>query len=312
MKVYLLSQKGISKEASEDRILVGAEVFADQEATRFLEHGHVMLADGVGGNNAGAVAAYQVCKKMADTFELTPESFSAINEHLFAMGAANENYQNMATTATGIMFSPQATAMSYHVGNTRLYAIQAGEYLKQLTSDDTVVDYLIRTGKLSEEEAASYPARNEITSCFGGGKPSLLRIKLESLDLSQYQQFLLTCDGIHDYLNVEESEDVLGQCAGDWALALRKLIVCAKEKGSPDDCSAIIIDCDQTSCVAEIANCVEQTQDMVTISTSEQSVDHFISQNLGGGMVAPKVPEVESSSKNKFWNFFNKAERKER
>lgn len=69
MKVYLLSQKGINKDASEDRVLVGNEVFSDQEAVRILSHGHVLLADGVGGNNAGAVAAFQVCKKMSDIAE---------------------------------------------------------------------------------------------------------------------------------------------------------------------------------------------------------------------------------------------------
>ena len=311
MKVYLLSQKGINKEASEDRILVGTEVFSDQEAVRFLNQGHIMIADGVGGNNAGAVAAFQVCKKMADTFDLNPEAFSAINAHLFSMGAANESYRNMATTATGMLFSSEDTAKTYHVGNTRLYAIQAGEYLKQLTSDDTVVDYLIRTGKLTEDEAANYPARNEITSCFGGGKQSLLRVKLDKLDLSQYQQFLLTCDGIHDYLDTDEMEEILGQSDGDWASAIRSLIARAKDKGSPDDCSAVIIDCDPTLVAPSVDCSTAVAVDHVLEGIIEQTVERYHLSNSEQVVTETTYIETSKPTKNKLWNFFKKAEKEE-
>lgn len=306
MKVYLQSQKGSSKYASEDRILVGSEVFADQEAVRFLDRGHVLLADGVGGNNAGAVAAFQVCKKMSEVDELRPEAFSAINEHLFSMGVENENYRNMATTATGVLFSSTTTAVSYHVGNTRLYAIQAGEYLKQLTSDDTVVEYLIRTGKLTEEEAKNYPARNEITSCFGGGKASLLRIKVDNINLAQFHHFLLTCDGIHDYLTLDEMEDILGQCNGDWSKAIGELITRAKESGSPDDCSAVIIDCDLSS----IESCCdvndEQKHEPIQQNNPGSTIDCISDEYAQNIKVAPSSTESMSSAKNKLWNFFKK------
>ena len=300
MKVYLLSQKGINKDASEDRVLVGNEVFSDQEAVRILSHGHVLLADGVGGNNAGAVAALQVCKKMSDIAELTPESFSAINEHLISMSAANENYRNMATTATGVHFSSTSSAQSYHVGNTRLYAIQAGEYLKQLTTDDTVVEYLIRTGKLTEEEAVNYPARNEITACFGGGKSSLLRIKTDYIDLVQYRQFLLTCDGIHDYLSTDEMEDILGSCDGDWAKALRELASRAKENSSPDDCSAVIIDCDNIESEATRAGNEDQTCSNVqpdALAPVEEKEHHELSEDAF---------EPKGVSKSRLMSFFKK------
>lgn len=302
MKVYLLTQKGTNKEASEDRILVGTEIFSDQEAVRFLDHGHIMIADGVGGNNAGAVAAFQVCKKMADTLDLTPDAFSAINEHLFSMGTANENYRNMATTATGVLFS-EATGKIYHVGNTRLYAIQAGEYLKQLTLDDTVVDYLIRTGKLTEDEAANYPARNEITSCFGGGKQTLLRIKLDNLDLSQYQLFLLTCDGIHDYLNTDEMEEILAGSDGDWASALRNLVARAKAKNSPDDCSAVIIDCDSTLIAPNLASVVP-----VAVRASESGFGD-ISGEWQQSNSESVMYEKDKPTKHKLWNIFKKTEK---
>ncbi len=301
MKVYLQSQKGNSKEANEDRILVGVNVFSDQEAVCFIDHGHVLLADGVGGNNAGAVAAFQVCKKMSEVAELTSETFSKINEHLFSMGTANENYRNMATTATGVLFSSAEEATSYHVGNTRLYAIQAGEYLKQLTSDDTVVEYLIRTGKLTEEEAVNYPARNEITSCFGGGKSSLLRIKVDRIDLTQYRQLLLTCDGIHDYLTVDEMEDILAHCDEDWSKAICELIAHAHKKGSPDDCSAIIIDCDYTEPEAMFNNNAGQICDTVKQNDSNNITEYVQCTGIEANPV-----DNTTATKNKLWNFFKK------
>jgi len=243
MIAYINTQCGQNKSSSEDRVLIQDEIVLEQRKAKSFTHGIVAVADGVGGNNAGAVAAYQVCKGLMEVPEPTNEDFVRINEELIEKSKENENLRDMATTASGLVFAQSGRCSGFHVGNTRIYAIQAGQYLKQLTVDDTVVNYLVRTGKLSEEEAINYPAKNEITACFGGGKIALLKIKTFNVDIEDTPLFLLTCDGIHDTLSLDDMEDIICEADGNWQQAVDALVVSAKESGSTDDCSAVIIDC---------------------------------------------------------------------
>lgn len=242
MKVYISSAAGKSKKDSEDRILVGQQVFLEGDNLVEMESGYVALADGVGGNNAGAVAAFNICKGTATLSAPNIEGFQSLNDQLIQKSITYEDFNKMATTLSGIFFTTENAPLCFHVGNTRIYAIQAKQYLRQLTEDDTVVNYLVKTGKLSEEEAANYPARNEITACFGGGSASLLKMKLFHAD-PHCQQYLLTCDGIHDSLSIDSMEDVLERCSGNWEQATARLVQTAQENGSTDDCTAVIIDC---------------------------------------------------------------------
>lgn len=243
MKIYLNTVGGTHTPFSEDRVLVGKEIFLDDVAVREMSEGHVVLADGVGGNRAGAVAAFKACKMISELAQPTEADFLRINEAILAQGRSDEARRGMATTLTGVYFDGQGKAWAYHVGNTRLYTIQAGMYLSQLTEDDTVVNYLVRTGKLTEDEALKYPKRNEITACFGGSDPALLRIRLFGLDLKKHRQLMLSCDGIHEALSVDEMEDIIAEEREDLALAAERLVSEAKAKGSTDDCSIVIIDC---------------------------------------------------------------------
>lgn len=243
MKVYLNTVGGSHSRFSEDRVLVGQEIFLDDSAARSFARGNVVIADGVGGNRAGAVAAFKVCKMISELDAPTEEDFIRINNIIIEQGLADENRRNMATTLTGICFEGSGSAYYYHVGNTRLYSIQAGLYLNQITEDDTVVNHLVKTGKLTEEEAITYPKRNEITACFGGSSPSLLQMTIGDVDLKKHSCFLLTCDGIHESVTIDEMEDILAEDGGDWDLVVERLVATAKVNGSTDDCTAVIIDC---------------------------------------------------------------------
>lgn len=242
MKVYLKTCKGTGKSASDDRILVGSDVFAEAESTVLINCGCIAIADGVGGNRAGDVAAEMVCRAVSDSLILDSSCFSEINRQLVEQGMQNESCRDMATTLSGIQYSECGAILLFHVGNTRIYSIQAKKYLSQITEDDTVVNYLVRCGKLTEEEAASYPNRNEITACFGGGKENLLRMTLSRLPAHDFTHILITSDGIHEYLSIDDMEDIFMDAEGDWTKAINTLITNAVANGSSDDCSALIVD----------------------------------------------------------------------
>ena len=138
------------------------------------------------------------------------------------------------------------------------------------------------------------------------GKWLNVRMKVDNIDLAQFHHFLLTCDGIHDYLTLDEMEDILGQCNGDWSKAIGELITRAKESGSPDDCSAVIIDCDLSS----IESCCdvndEQKHEPIQQNNPGSTMDCISDEYAQNIEVAPSSTESMSTAKNKLWNFFKK------
>lgn len=142
----------------------------------------------------------------------------------------------MATTLALVDFTENFAKITY-VGNTRVYAMVNGKYLKQLTRDDTTLEYLLATGQMDASTAESFDRKNEITACFGAGSPALL--KLKQIDISGQDTLILTSDGIHDYVSLDEMEDIY--CATDDKMEFcKKLIEQAVENGSMDDMSVIV------------------------------------------------------------------------
>lgn len=260
MKVYLCTCAGTGKAGSDDRVLVGNAMYNDCAESVTLYSGSVAVADGVGGNQAGDVAAMLACTEFARMGKPSAEAFNRVNKRLLEIAKSSESFRGMATTISGIWLGEEETPQKVdesagsaeidkgqrdtclvHVGNTRIYAVQAGNYLRQLTTDDTVVEYLLKSGKLSEEEASSYAGRNEITACLGGGRPELNKIRVEPLPSSE-NCLLLTSDGVHETLSLDEMEDIIGGTSDNWQGAVNSLVSKAREKGTNDDCTAVIVE----------------------------------------------------------------------
>lgn len=240
MKIYAVTQKGPSKAENEDRILVGNTVLSDGQSCTEISAGIIAIADGVGGNNAGAVASHMVCEALAAMDTPTLEALTELNLALLKRSRSDVALRGMATTLSGICFSAEQMPFIFHVGNTRVYSIQAGQYLRQLTEDDTVVQYLVKTGKLTEEEAENYPTRNEITACMGGDRESLFQLKIIPLP-EMGRHYLLTSDGVHESLSIDVLEDALGNDKINLESKISEMIDMARQQGSNDDCSVCIV-----------------------------------------------------------------------
>ena len=152
MKFYACSQMGISKKENEDRMILGKSVIAEGSFITNIDTGTIAIADGVGGNNAGAVASHFVATRLTVTDNISLEQLSKINTDLIELSNTEPQYSKMATTLSGIHFDKDRIFI-FHVGNTRIYTLQGGKYLKQLTFDDTTINYLIASGRLSSDEA---------------------------------------------------------------------------------------------------------------------------------------------------------------
>lgn len=236
MNIIAVTQKGPSKSENEDRIVVGKNIIADGTFQTDFSDGIIAIADGVGGNNAGAVASHYVAGKLTTMSRVSVNDFSNINADLLSFSCSYAEYDEMATTLSGIAIINGIWHI-FSVGNTRVYTLQGSKYLKQLTSDDTTLNYLLSTGQLSTEEAAAFDRKNEITACFGGGSQSLFKIKCNPID-SLVSPFMMTSDGVHDYISVDQMEDIIAE-HGITIAACKAIIDTARQNGSKDDSSIL-------------------------------------------------------------------------
>lgn len=237
MKIIAVTQKGINKKENEDRIVVGKFVLTAGMQSCEMESGFLAIADGVGGNNAGAVASDFVANKICTLTEITVEMLQSINTELLALSVEKPEYSGMATTLSGILLNA-GKACLFSVGNTRVYLLRGGKYLKQLTIDDTTLNYLLEKGQLTPEETEGFDRKNEITACFGGGSADLFKIKLSNME-SITCPILLTSDGIHDFLSIDQMEDIIGEY-GFTEAACEEMISKARKMGSCDDTSIVL------------------------------------------------------------------------
>lgn len=236
MKIYAATQKGVQKAQNEDRVVLNQNILSMGIHECECTEGFVAVADGVGGNNAGAVASQFVAEELGKC-DHTIKNLTEINRKLIERSLADEAFAGMATTLAMVDFTEDSAKITY-VGNTRVYAIVNGKYLKQLTRDDTTLEYLLAIGQLDSFTAESFERKNEITACFGAGSPALL--KLKQIDISGQNTLIVTSDGIHDYVSIDEMEDIY--CAADAKMEFcKKLIEEAVENGSMDDISVVVL-----------------------------------------------------------------------
>lgn len=237
MNVIAVTQKGLNKTENEDRIIVGKTIVSGGTLFSEIDNGIIAVADGVGGNNAGAIASHFVANKVCYLKEISVEQLKAINDELISVSNAVEWQKGMATTLSGICCT-ESKPQLFSIGNTRVYLLQSRKYLKQLTTDDTTLNYLLATGQLAPEDADSFERKNEITACFGGGSADLFKVKVNYIE-PLVAPVMITSDGIHDYLSVDQMEDIIEEHGLNEKTCF-EMIQAARNNGSLDDASIII------------------------------------------------------------------------
>lgn len=237
MKIIAATHKGLRKKENEDRIVIGETILSDGVFEGILTRGVLAIADGVGGHKAGGVASQFVAEGICRLQAVSEEAFFDLNDRLLALSETDPSCHGMATTLSGLCIGADKGQL-FSIGNTRVWQLQGGKYLKQLTRDDTVLNYLLETGQLTAAEAESFDRKNQITACFGGGSPLLFHMGVRETALPP-SPIVITSDGIHDHLTVDQMELVLDELGmtGDACCAL---IAAAWQAGSRDDTSILI------------------------------------------------------------------------
>lgn len=248
MKIFVYSQKGNGKNICEDAAMAAGTIISDSYSEMQAEQAYIAaIADGVGGNAGGDCASRYVLDKLNDisvvdlSEEYLKQFIKEINKELLSYASLISGKESMATTLTGIIVTSDKCYI-FHVGNTRVYGLQ-GNYLKQFTEDQTTYQWLLNRGQI---EVAKTCNKNEITHCLGGGNKEYgyAVFAKENNNLNMCKRLLLTSDGIHEYVSIDELEDF---AVGEVSERTMKLLINkANAKGSLDDKTVIVIVIDRS------------------------------------------------------------------
>ncbi|MFT4625842.1 MAG: serine/threonine protein phosphatase PrpC [Myxococcota bacterium] len=224
----------------------------DSHGHAWLDDGSlfVIVADGMGGHEAGEVAsglAVRVVEEVvsrevdSDPRERLYNGLIEANEEILNEGRAS-NTSGMGTTAiTGILRGRQI--FIGQVGDSRLFHIRKGQLVWR-TFDHTRVQMLLDTGEISVEEARSHPESGMLTRALGhsrmaDGRPLVPDVLEDPIEISEDDTVVLSSDGLHDLLeDWEIAQMVAGRTAAE---AATELVQAACDRGGHDNVTVAVI-----------------------------------------------------------------------
>jgi serine/threonine protein phosphatase PrpC len=220
--------------------------------------GLYVVCDGVGGNAKGEVASAESVdlvltwvkrgQKTLKDFVANPteENSNKVRRLLenavqnacymvFGMGQLDPRSKGMSSTLSSLLI---AGSMAYiaQVGDSRVYLSRDGKTV-QLTEDHTLVNFRLKLGLITPEEAASSPGKNVITRAVG--HQDYVEVDTLEIDAKPGDRFMLCSDGLHGYL---EDGEVDTWMQGDRQTVVQELITMANDRGGRDNITVVVVD----------------------------------------------------------------------
>lgn len=213
------------------------------------ELGYLVLCDGMGGARAGNVAsekaAARFLQEMKDNLPecrdtdalaaLAEHAAAKANEEVYALSQSAPEYQGMGTTLIGGICVEDRVILA-NIGDSRAYVLE-GSRIAQMTTDHSLVAEMIRTGRLTPEQARSYPGRNLITRAIGVDAD--VGADLYEITLQDNQILLLCSDGLYGMVTDEEIAAAI-QSSQTLEEAGDQLVSIALEAGGHDNITVVL------------------------------------------------------------------------
>jgi protein phosphatase len=246
LEMAVCTDPGLVRSHNEDA------VFADASL------GIAILADGMGGYNAGEVASGMATTLLASNFSQLIQAMTArpqgccselevashiagevsiANGAIFNASQIQPHYAGMGTTLVLAWFYDNRMSVA-HVGDSRLYRLR-GERFEQLTRDHSLLQELLDSGMITAEEARYSQNRNLVTRALGVDPDVETEIHVH--DLLPGDIVLLCSDGLSDMVEDDEIALTLQTLGGNLALAAEQLVHLANDNGGRDNVSVILI-----------------------------------------------------------------------
>jgi serine/threonine protein phosphatase PrpC len=222
------SDTGRRRRRNEDNYVLAPPLFA--------------VADGMGGAQAGEVASRLAASALegGDSDGLDgPERIDALiqeaNRRIYDRASTDPAASGMGTTMTVALVEGMTVAIG-HVGDSRAYLVR-GEQMEQLTEDHSLVNELLKSGRLSEEEAHVHPQRSVITRAVGTDPD--VDVDGFTIEAEEGDVFLLCSDGLSDMVADEEILELVHANRDDLDKAVKSLVAAANRGGGEDNITAV-------------------------------------------------------------------------
>ena len=243
MRFYGISDIGLKREKNEDYIILPKE---DEGIKLFI------LADGMGGANAGEKASCIAAKTVKDyiknnfiKIERTKEELERIireamleaNHQVYELSKTNDELRGMGTTLITCLIY-RGKIFIGHIGDSRVYRIRQNVF-RQVTKDHSFVQELVKQGEISLEEAKVHPKKNMLMRAIGveqNAKPDIITKCFIKGDI-----ILICSDGLTNMIDDKYIFEIIEKNIYDVSVACKKLIEKANYNGGLDNTSVILI-----------------------------------------------------------------------
>ena len=240
MEVYFQSDIGKRRKSNQDY----TATFTNQKNQLLA-----LLADGLGGHQAGDIASRQAVEEIGIAWEATTidDSEKAVqwflqhiqqtNQRIFEKGQSQPTLSGMGTTLEVVTLLDNHLALA-HVGDSRIYLFRE-QRLIALTEDHSLVNALLKSGEITQEMAQNHPRKNIITRSLG--MPGSLEVDVAIHKIEDHDQLLLCSDGLTNMVSEPKITQILLEAAS-LQDASQRLIEEANAKGGLDNITVLLID----------------------------------------------------------------------
>lgn len=221
--------------------------------------GLVLVADGMGGHNAGEVASKMAAELIstavkahvaihgrnsldvaAERQNLLRNAIHIANARILAAAQNDVACSGMGSTLVLALIRNDQLTIA-HIGDSRLYRLRDGK-LEQLTQDHTLVQQQLQSGELANEQATKTNIRHWLTRALGVMQMVFADMREEKLQAGD--RYLLCSDGLSDHVSLLEMQNIVSQTAGTPIEQCHLLIAAANQQGGDDNVSVVLIECD--------------------------------------------------------------------
>ncbi len=246
-EMHAMTDVGIRRQHNEDCVAASAEL------------GFAVLADGMGGYNAGEVASAMAVEIIGKALEaqmpdmppaqinaqtgfteesmLVRQSIEEANEAIYTAAQTKAECSGMGTTVLAAAFYGDHITAA-HVGDSRMYRLR-DQVLSHITEDHSLVHEQVRRGLLTADDARNSRIKNLVTRALGvelGVEPDLVEDMVRPDDI-----YLMSSDGLTDVVSDEAISSALRDQQSNLKKAGKLLVDMANQAGGPDNISVILI-----------------------------------------------------------------------
>lgn len=246
LEMLVRTDPGMVRSHNEDAVFINPEV------------GLAILADGMGGYNAGEVASGMATSMLAESLGLSigpsvingaefvdaglieqrlHDEISAVNISIFNASESLAEYAGMGTTLVVACFYDNRMSVA-HLGDSRLYRLRGGCF-EQLTRDHSFLQEQLDSGMITPDEARYSHNKNLLTRALG--VDPVVEVEIHDYGMARGDVVLICSDGLNDMVEDDDIAQILHDAGDDLALAADELIRTANDNGGRDNISVILV-----------------------------------------------------------------------